>query len=118
MTQAPTRDAADSVIRAFVNGWASRVDANDVIYAFDASRNYDPSSHMAEITTPTLAINTADDEVNPPELHIVEPLVAQAANVRFILIPTSSATHGHGTHTRPAVWGHYLEEFLSALPER
>lgn len=115
---APTRDAADSVIRAYVNRRIDRIDANDMIYAFDASRDYDPSPHMAEITTPALAINSADDLINPPELRLVEPLVAEAKHVRFIILPVGPEMHGHGTHSWPAIWGHYLEEFLAGLPER
>ena len=115
---APTRDAADSVIRTFVARRLPRTDANDMLYAFDASRDYDPSSHMGEITTPALAINSADDLINPPELHLVEPLVAQAKSVKFIILPVGPEMHGHGTHSWPAIWGHYLEDFLDHLPAR
>lgn len=115
---APTRDAADSVIRAYVAQRLPRMDANDMVYAFDASRDYDPSSHMAEITTPALAINSADDLINPPELGLVEPLVATARSVRFIILPVGPEMHGHGTHSWPAIWGDYLREFLAGLPER
>jgi homoserine O-acetyltransferase len=115
---APTRDAADSVIRAYVAQRLPRTDANDLLYAFDASRDYDPAPHMAEVTSPALTINSADDLINPEELRLVEPLVARAANVRFIVLPVGPETRGHGTHSWPAVWGHYLREFLEKLPER
>jgi homoserine O-acetyltransferase/O-succinyltransferase len=115
---APTRDAADSVIRAYVAQRVARTDANDLMYAFNASRDYDPSSHMAEITTPALAINSADDLINPPELRLVEPLVARAKSVTFIILPVGPEMHGHGTHSWPAIWGHYLSDFLAGLPER
>jgi homoserine O-acetyltransferase len=115
---APSRDAADSVIRAYVAQRPPRTDANDMLYAFDASRDYDPSPHMARITAPALAINSADDLINPPELQLVEPLVARARAVRFIVLPVGPETRGHGTHSWPAVWGTYLGEFLRGLPER
>jgi homoserine O-acetyltransferase len=116
--QAPTRDAADSVIRAYLNSRIKVTDANDMLYQFDASRDYDPSSHLEQITTPVLAINSADDFVNPPELGIVEKLVARVKNAKFVMIPISDQTRGHGTHSLPAVWGSYLRDFVSALPER
>ncbi len=115
---APTRDAADSLIRAYVNSRMKITDANDMIYQFDASRDYDPSSHLEQISTPVLAINSADDFVNPPELGIVEKLIARVKHARFVMIPISEQTRGHGTHSLPTVWGNYLRDFLSALPER
>ena len=93
-------------------------DANNMLYYFDSSRDYDPSPHLGEITAPVLAINSADDQVNPPELGIVEPLVAQVKHGKFIMIPIGPDTRGHGTHSLPAVWGHYLKDFLATLPER
>lgn len=116
--QAPTREKADSVIRAYIDGQARATDANNMLYYFDASRTYDPSAHLAEITTPVLAINSSDDFVNPPELHIVEPLVAKVKNAKFVLLPITDQTRGHGTHSWPAIWGSYLREFLATLPER
>ena len=115
---APTRDAADSLIRAYVSSHMKTTDANDMIYQFDASRDYDPSSHLEQISTPVLAINSADDFVNPPELGIVEKLITRVPHARFVMIPISAQTRGHGTHSLPTVWGNYLREFLSALPER
>ena len=115
---APTRDAADSLIRAYVNSRMKTTDANDMIYQFDASRDYDPSSHLEQIAAPVLAINSADDFVNPPELGIVEKLITRVKHARFVMIPISDQTRGHGTHSLPTVWGNYLRDFLSALPER
>ena len=116
--QAPTRDRADSLIRATINARLTTTDANDMLYYFDASSDYDPSSHLGEITTPILAINSADDFLNPPELHIVEPLIAKVKGAKFIMIPISDQTRGHGTHSLPSVWGGYLKDFLATLPER
>ena len=116
--QAPTRAAADSAMMAYEDLKARTLDANDVIYAFDASRNYDPSPMLERVTTPVLAINSADDFVNPPELGLMERLVPRARNAKYVLIPVSEATRGHGTHSVPAVWHSYLAGFLAALPER
>ncbi|MFZ5623726.1 MAG: alpha/beta fold hydrolase [Gemmatimonadota bacterium] len=116
--QAPTRDKADSVIRAWLDQRQAATDANDMIYQFAASEDYDPSTRLARITAPVLFINSADDEVNPPELNVAGPLCARVPRCRFVLLPISPATRGHGTHTLPAVWGDYLREFLATLPER
>jgi len=115
---APTREAADSQITAYLANRARVTDANDMLYQFDASRDYDPSPHLAQVTAPVLAINTADDQVNPPELGIVERLMPQVAKGKFLLLPITPQTRGHGTHSLPAVWGGYLADFLKGLPER
>ena len=116
--QAPTRDAADSTIRRYVEQQFRTTDANDMVYQFESSREYDPSSHLEQVTAPVLAINSADDFVNPPELGLVERLMPRVRNGRFVLIPTSDKTRGHATHSVPAVWGDYLRDFLATLPER
>lgn len=112
---APTRDVADSSIRAFVQSRFKTTDANDMLYQFDASRDYDPSSHLEAVTAPVLAINSADDLVNPPELGFMERLMPKVKRGRYVLIPISDKTRGHGTHTLPAVWGNYLAEFMATL---
>ncbi|HEX8244433.1 MAG TPA: alpha/beta fold hydrolase [Longimicrobium sp.] len=111
---APTRDAADSLLAASVARYVRTLDANDMLYAFDASRDYDPSPHLGRIRAPLFAVNSADDEVNPPELGIMEREIRKVARGRYILIPTSDATRGHGTHSLPDVWGRYLAELLAA----
>ena len=116
--QAPTRDAADSSIRRYVSQRFPTTDANDMLYQFESSREYDPSSHLEQVTAPVLAINSADDFVNPPELGLVERLMPKVKNGKFVLIPISDQTRGHGTHSLPAVWGSYLRDFLATLPER
>jgi homoserine O-acetyltransferase len=85
-----------------------------MIYYLNASRNYDPSPRLESITTPVLWINSADDYINPPELGIAEKMVKRMPNARFILLPISDATRGHGTHTDAAVWKDYLAEFMKA----
>src|SRR5205085_10392480 len=86
-----------------------------VIYAFEASRDYDPSARLESVRAPVLQINSADDFVNPPELGLVERLIARAPNAKFVLIPTSDSTRGHGTHSRPSVWHDQLADFLRNL---
>jgi len=117
-TQAPTRDRADSVIRAYLDARVRTTDANDFLYQFNASSDYDPSPHLARITAPALYINSADDAVNPPELGLAERLAAQMPKTRFILLPITPETRGHGTHSLPRVWGHHLRDFLASLPAR
>ncbi len=114
--QAPTRAQADSSILAYIERQSRALDANDVIYAFEASREYDPSTKLETITAPVLAINSADDFVNPPELGLMEKLMQRVKHGRYVLIPTSEVTRGHGTHSQPAVWRSYLAEFLHSLP--
>jgi homoserine O-acetyltransferase/O-succinyltransferase len=116
--QAPTRDQADSVIRAYIARGYRNTDANDMIYQFDASRTYDPSHDLEKIRAPVLAINSADDFVNPPELGLMEQLMPRVAHGKYVLLPITDQTRGHGTHSLPAVWKSYLGDFLSALPER
>ncbi len=114
-TQAPTRDAADSVIRSWLDARLGTTDANDFLYQFDASSDYDPSPYLDRIRVPVLHVNSEDDEVNPPELRLAEQLDARMPFARFILLPTSARTRGHGTHSQPALWGETLREFLGTL---
>ena len=113
---APTRDSADAVITRFLDARMRNTDANDFLYAFDASRTYDPEPLLARIKVPLLAINSADDQVNPPELGIIERLITRVPTGKFIMIPISPATRGHGTHTVAAVWKVPFAKFLSSLP--
>ncbi len=112
----PTRDAADSAINAIVKTRMAADDANDLIYQLDASRDYDPSADLERITAPVLAINSADDAVNPPELGAIEPLIARVPHAKYVLLPLSDQTRGHGTHTLAAVWKNYLVDFIASLP--
>ena len=108
--RAPTRAAAERYVDDF---WARPApDANDMIYYLNASRNYDPGPKLETITAPVLWINSADDFINPPELGIAESMVKRIKYGRFILIPVSDATRGHGTHTVASVWKDYLADFL------
>lgn len=111
----PTRDGADTWYEDQITSRAAATDANDMLYQFNASRDYDPSPKLETITAAVLAINSADDVVNPPELGLMEKLMPRVKHGRYVLIPTSDQTRGHGTHSLPVVWGTYLAEFLKAL---
>ncbi len=113
--QAPTRDAADSLIRAYVEARIGTTDANDFLYQFDASSDYDPAPHLASIRVPVLHVNSADDEVNPPELRLAEQLDSRMPFAKFVLLPITAQTRGHGTHSLPALWGELLRDFLGTL---
>ncbi|WP_251106517.1 alpha/beta fold hydrolase [Alloacidobacterium dinghuense] len=108
----PTRDAADEYLKKAYANYLSTLDANDFLYQFASSRNYDPSPNLEKISVPVMAINSADDFVNPPELDIMPKEIRRVPRGRFVLLPITDATRGHGTHTLPAIWGQYLAELL------
>ena len=112
--QAPTRDEADKMFDRLVESYVARNDANDMLYQFDSSRDYDPQPDLEKIAAPLLAINSADDQVNPPELGILEREIKRVRRGRYILIPISDQTRGHGTHSMPAIWQQHLADLLKA----
>lgn len=114
---APTRELAEATLAKTEASFYRTLDANDFIYQFDASRNYNPAPHLAAIKAPLFAINSADDQVNPPELGILDTEIKRVAKGRYILLPITDLTTGHGTHSNPAIWGSYLQELL-ALTEK
>ncbi len=107
----PTREAADKAFQVLKQR-AMRVDANDMLYQYESSEDYNPQPMLEKIKAPLFAVNSADDEVNPPELGMMERDIKRVAKGRYILIPTSDETRGHGTHTRAALWKNYLVELL------
>jgi homoserine O-acetyltransferase len=109
--QHTTPDRADAAVTS-LRERAARVDANDMLYQFQSSTTYNPSPHLEKIKAPLWAVNSADDEVNPPELGILEREIRKVAKNRYILIPTSDETRGHGSHSRPVLWKHHLLELL------
>ena len=111
--EAPTRTAADAMLEERIRAHASILDANDMIYQFAASEDYDPAPGLSRIKAPLLAINSADDQVNPPELGIMEMAIPQVKRGRYILLPIDEQTRGHGTHTLAAVWKHHLAVLLA-----
>ncbi len=112
---APTRDAADGYISRWLDARLAGGDANDLLYQVEASRDYDPSPALERITAPVLAINSADDFINPPELGVMEQLIKRVQRGRYVLIPTSDMTRGHGTHTVAAAWKEYFAPFVATL---
>lgn len=112
-TQYPTRDTADAYYEKTVKPRIAGLDANDTIYQFEASRDYDPEPALATIVAPLQAVNSADDQINPPELGTLERDIARVKNGKAVVLPITSSTRGHGTHTLPAVWGSYLIDLLA-----
>ena len=110
--QAPTRDAADKLLEDQVRARLANTDANDMIYQFDASRDYDPAPRLESIRARLVAINSADDQVNPPELGVMEREIKRVKRGRFVLIPINDRTRGHGTHSLPEIWKQHLAELL------
>ncbi len=108
----PTRDAADKFLEEAYATRTKGLDANNILYQVASSRNYDPSGQLDKIKVPVMWINSADDFINPPELEIAEEKVKQIKNAKFIVIPASDHTYGHGTHTHAEVWKQYLQELL------
>jgi homoserine O-acetyltransferase len=108
----PTREAADEFLQKYMSRQLADLDANDLLYALDASRDYDPSADLEKIQAPLVHINSGDDFVNPPELGIAEREIKRVKKGRFILLPASEQTHGHGTHTWAALWQQYLAQLL------
>jgi homoserine O-acetyltransferase len=108
----PTLAKADQTFDAAVAQWVRTNDANNVLYAYRASEDYDPGPKLEQITAPLFAVNSADDLVNPPEIGSLEREIKRVPKGRAIMIPLSDKTVGHGTHTLAAVWKQYLEELL------
>jgi homoserine O-acetyltransferase len=104
--------SADKVFEQEVTRRLKAMDANDTLYAVESSWDYDPGPGLAKIRAPLLAINFADDLINPPELGILEREIKRVRKGRAILIPASDDTIGHGTHTKAAVWKGHLEKLL------
>ena len=111
--EAPTVADADRVLDAYVANYVKTGDANDILYALEASRDYDPGPALGKITAPLVAINSADDIINPPELQILERGIKRVRNGRAIVLPLSDRTAGHGTHTLAALWKEHLVHLLA-----
>jgi len=112
--EAPTRDEADKLFDRTIERRQATLNSADMLYQFDSSRNYDPAPHLEKIRAPLSAINSADDQVNPPELGILEREIKRVPHGRFILLPITDQTRGHGTHSLPAIWKQYLAELLES----
>ena len=112
---APTRAAADKLLADRLAA-PSTADANDILFQYDASRDYNPSPDLERITAAVLAVNSADDERNPPELAIMERELARVKSAKLYLIPGSDQTRGHGTYLMAKFWTAPLADFLPSAP--
>jgi homoserine O-acetyltransferase len=113
--QYPTAAEADKWFAGQLQSRTASTDANDMIYYFRASEDYNPEPHLEKITAPLLAINSADDFVNPPELPMMATLIRRVKRGKFVLLPITDQTRGHGTHTLPAIWGDHVAAFLATV---
>jgi len=112
--EAPTLAKTDEAVDKFVDNYIKTGDANNVLYAIEASHDYDPGPNLEKIRAPFLAINSADDLINPPELGIFEREIKRVPKGRAVLIPLSDKTRGHGSHTVAALW---KDQLMSLLKE-
>lgn len=110
----PSLWETDSVFDAWLDDRVAATDANDMLYQVAASHDYDPGPGLEKICAPLIAVNSADDLINPPELGILEREIKRVKQGRAVVIPLGPETRGHGTHTMAAVWKGYLEQLLAA----
>jgi homoserine O-acetyltransferase len=110
--EAPTLTGTDQALNKFVDNYIKTDDANDVLYAVEASHDYDPGPNLEKIRAPLLAINSADDLINPPELGILEREIKRVPKSHAVIIPLSDKTRGHGSHTVAALWKDELMKLL------
>ena len=110
--QAPTHEKADDELDKFVADQLKTGDANDMLYALEASHDYDPAPGLEKIRAPLVAVNFADDLINPPELGILEREIKRVAKGRAVTLPLSDKTRGHGSHTIASLWKAELEALL------
>jgi len=111
--ESPTLAKTDENLDKFVDQIVKADDANDVLYAIEASHDYDPEPDLEKIRAPLLAINSADDLINPPELGILEREIKRVPRGQAIVIPLSDKTRGHGSHTVAALWKDQLVKLLN-----
>jgi homoserine O-acetyltransferase len=115
---APTRAKADRLLDALLKTTSTTGDANDILYQWDASRDYNPWAGLEQIKATVLAINSADDERNPPELGVMERALKRIPNARLLLLPASEQTVGHGTTGQAKWWRTQVAELLKNAPYR
>jgi homoserine O-acetyltransferase len=114
----PSLAEADKMLDQVIEPALARIDANDALYAVESSRDYDPAPGLGLIRAPLLAINFADDLINPPELGILEREIKRLKGGRAITVAASSETEGHGTSLKAVIWRQHLDEFMDALPHQ
>jgi homoserine O-acetyltransferase len=116
--RAPTLEKADKVLEEAAEDAIRHKDANDVLYAVESSRDYDPGPGLEKIRVPLTAVNSADDLINPPDQGILEREIKRVKRGKAIVLPESDQTFGHGTHTHAAAWKQYLVELLGESESR
>jgi homoserine O-acetyltransferase/O-succinyltransferase len=116
--EAPTLTGTDAALNKFVDSYIKTDDANDVLYAVEASHDYDPGPNLEKIRAPLLAINSADDLINPPELGILEREIKRVPKGHAVIIPLSDKTRGHGSHTVAALWKDELMSLLKGTEQQ
>jgi homoserine O-acetyltransferase/O-succinyltransferase len=109
----PDGPAADRFI-AEARRQAAAVDANDILYSLSSSADYDPRPGLAAIKTKVYALNFADDEFNPAELHVLEELMPKVREGRFVVQPGSAESFGHLTMAHPDLWSEHVAEFMQS----
>jgi homoserine O-acetyltransferase/O-succinyltransferase len=114
---APTRLAADTLLDSRLNA-PFPLDANDILYQWESSRDYNPAPLLDRIVAPLLAINSADDERNPPETGLMAREIQRVKNGRVLLVPGHDGTAGHGTTAQAKFWESDLKTFLEFAPKR
>src|SRR4029077_20143869 len=103
---------------AYIKSFPTNHDANDVLYAVESSHDYDPAPGLEKITAPLLAINSADDLINPPDQGILEREIKRVKHGKAIVLPETNETVGHGSHTKAVLWKKYLARFLKKAEPR
>jgi homoserine O-acetyltransferase len=114
---APTREKADKLVEERLAA-PPPADANDFIYQWESSRDYNPAPWLDRIAAPLLAVNSADDERNPPETGLMTRAMTQVKHGHLLLIPSSAETRGHGTTGSAKLWNQQLADFLSTVPKQ
>ena len=109
----PTLQESDAVFDAWLSRAMEGADANDLLYQVQASWDYDPGRYLEKIEAPLVAVNFADDLINPPELGILERETRRVRQGRAVLVPAGPETRGHGTHTLAAAWKEELARLLA-----
>jgi homoserine O-acetyltransferase len=109
---APDRDVADTLFKIWMGDSGTKRDAMDLVYALDASRNYNPEPGLERIRARVIAVNAADDIINPPDVETMEGLIKRVKRGRFVLLPESAGTHGHSSCGDPSLWKQYLAELM------
>jgi homoserine O-acetyltransferase len=109
----PDRATAEAYIVERIERDIPTRDANDLIYQIESSRSYNPLPNLERIRVPMTWINSADDFINPPDYGIAEAAARRMPSARFVLIPNSAETRGHGTHTWARFWKQELVDLLA-----